>query len=271
MNEINEMKMMSSQVLTQHFQFNTLIVLRFVRFVHFVSTIHAIPTVFLIHNIHFSILITMKKYNDLTPVVNTIADALNNGLTIGIKTVNQEPLVVVADEAAGLELSATVGHPRVFHPKDCRAKSSKPVKTITQKKKNSRWWSRFNLEKNIMKMTLLALQDRYPAEESFRQDAFAEKLAAMMRWEVSTAKRHITQAAKMGIINRAVIGTTYHITGVNDIDANTAREEIADRNQAPELLPIPGLESPEGNAIAQEGKPTLELQIEKAVDETFIP
>ena len=46
MNEINEMKMMSSQVLTQHFQFNTLIVLRFVRFVHFVSTIHAIPTVF---------------------------------------------------------------------------------------------------------------------------------------------------------------------------------------------------------------------------------
>ena len=231
----------------------------------------------------------MNKPFNLNQIASTIADLIKQGLDIRVnvkKDVFDIWHVVVCDPSnstsAHLHFNVADNEPEEQDNVDVdqslfkRVTDIKPValptaKTITQKKKNSRWSSRFNLEKNIMKMTLLALQDRYPAEESFRQDAFAEKLAAMMRWEVSTAKRHITQAAKMGIINRAVIGTTYHITGVNDIDANTAREEIADRNQPPELLPIPGFENLEGNAIAQEGKPTLELQIEKAVDETILP
>lgn len=231
----------------------------------------------------------MNKPFNLNQIASTIADLIKQGLDIRVnvkKDVFDIWHVVVCDPSnstsAHLHFNVADNEPEEQDNVDVdqslfkRVTDIKPValptaKTITQKKKNSRWWSRFNLEKNIMKMTLLALQDRYPAEDSFRQDAFAEKLAAMMRWEVSTAKRHITQAAKMGIINRAVIGTTYHITGLNDIDANTAREEIADRNQPPELLPIPGLDSLEGNAIAQEGKPTLELQIEKAVDETILP
>ena len=231
----------------------------------------------------------MNKPFNLNQIASTIADLIKQGLDIRVnvkKDVFDIWHVVVCDPSnstsAHLHFNVADNEPEEQDNVDVdqslfkRVTDIKPValptaKTITQKKKNSRWWSRFNLEKNIMKMTLLALQDRYPAEESFRQDAFAEKLAAMMRWEVSTAKRHITQAAKMGIINRAVIGTTYHITGLNDIDANTAREEIADRNQPPELLPIPGFENLEGNAIAQEGKPTLELQIEKAVDETILP
>lgn len=231
----------------------------------------------------------MNKPFNLNQIASTIADLIKQGLDIRVnvkKDVFDIWHVVVCDPSnstsAHLHFNVADNEPEEQDNVDVdqslfkRVTDIKPValptaKTITQKKKNSRWWSRFNLEKNIMKMTLLALQDRYPAEDSFRQDAFAEKLAAMMRWEVSTAKRHITQAAKMGIINRAVIGTTYHITGLNDIDANTAREEIADRNHPPELLPIPGLDSLEGNAIAQEGKPTLELQIEKAVDETILP
>ncbi len=229
----------------------------------------------------------MKNYNDLVPVVNTLADALNDGLTIGFQTVDGEQLVVVADAARGIELSATVGLPRVYHPKDYRfvygAKSAhapqgaKPVKTIGAKKKSAKWWSRFNFEKNIMKMTLFALQDRYPAEESFPQTTFAQRLAHMMSWEISTARRHITQAAKMGIITRAVIGTVYHITGINDVDLKTAQEEIADREQPPARMPLPGEDLPEEetpapmSAVAHEGRIQFEQEFEKAVDETVLP
>ena len=150
-------------------------------------------------------------------------------------------------------------------------------KTVARPKHSSRWWSRYNFEKNIMKMTLLALQERYPAEPSFTQTLFAEKLASMMSWAVSTARRHITQAAKMGILNRCVIGTTYHIAGLNDIDEQSAREEVADREQAPEPMPLPGERLPEDekpaprSAIAHEGRIQFEQDVEKAIDETVLP
>ncbi len=229
----------------------------------------------------------MKNYNDLVPVVNTLADALNDGLTIGFQTVDGMQQVVVTDAAGGIELSATVGLPRVYHPKDYRfvygatavnaPQGAKPVKTIGAKKKSAKWWSRFNFEKNIMKMTLLALQDRYPAEGSFPQSTFAQRLAHMMSWEISTARKHITQAAKMGIITRAVIGTVYHITGINDVDLKTAQEEIADREQPPARMPLPGDHFPEDetpapmSALAHEGRIQFEQEFEKAVDETVLP
>lgn len=229
----------------------------------------------------------MKNYKDLAPVVNTIADALNDGLTIGFQTVDGEQRVVVADSAGGIKLSATVGIPRVFHPMDYRlvyglksaksAQAAKRVKAVGQKRKSAKWWSRYNFEKNIMKMTLLALQERYPAEPSFAQTLFAEKLASMMSWAVSTARRHITQAAKMGILNRSVIGTAYHIAGLNDIDEQSAREEVADREQAPEPMSLPGERLPEDekpaprSAIAHEGRIQFEQDLEKAVDETVLP
>lgn len=222
----------------------------------------------------------MKNYNDLVPVVNTIADALNDGLTIGFDNVDGKQRVVVADVAGGFELSATVGLPRVFCPKDYRhvhgaksaksAKSSKPVKAIGEKK-SAKWWSRFNFEKNIMRMTLLALQDRYPAQVSFTQAMFAEKLARMMDWQTSTAKRHITQAAKLGILNRAIIGTAYHITGINDEPQETLKQD------KPEEMPLPfaDLDEMQGDApcsaLAEEGRPLLERELEKAVDETILP
>ena len=223
----------------------------------------------------------MKNYNDLVPVVNTLADALNDGLTIGFQTVDGMQQVVVTDAAGDIELSATVALPRVFHPKDnrqvCRAKSAHvpqgatPVKTIGAKKKSAKWWSRFNFEKNIMKMTLLALQDRYPAEGSFPQSTFAQRLAHMMSWEISTARKHITQAAKMGIITRAVIGTVYHITGINDEPQETLKQD------KPEEMPLPfaDLDEMQGHApcsaLAEEGRPLLERELEKAVDETILP
>ena len=229
----------------------------------------------------------MKNYNDLVPIARTVADALNNGLTIGFQSVDGKQEVVVTDAVGGIELSATVGNPILFHPKDYRfvygAKSAqapqgaKPVKAIGAKKKNAKWWSRFNFEKNIMKMTLLALQDRYPAEGSFPQSTFAQRLAHMMSWEISTARKHITQAAKMGIITRAVIGTVYHITGINDVDLKTAQEEVADREQPPVRKPLPGENIPQEetpapmSAIAHEGRIQFEQEFEKAVDETILP
>ena len=230
----------------------------------------------------------MKNSNDLVNIATTIADALLEGLSIGFSNSKGEQQVVVSNPDCGLEISMTVNHPRVICPKDykfiCGAKSNakadqevKPEATTAQKKKNSRWWSRFNFEKNIMKMTLLALQDRYPAEQSFRQDVFAAKLAAMMKWKANTARKHITQAAKMGLISRAIIGTAYHVTGVNDVDAQTLQVELAEREQAPERRPIAGEIfgneplTATGSAIAHEGRPLFEQELERAVDETLLP
>jgi len=243
----------------------------------------------------------MRKSNDLAHIVKTIADALNEGLSIGFVTIDGEQGVVVADSEGGYEIAATVKHPRIFHPRDYRfvygAKSdqnaeqpsqqAKPVTslpdkamptvdTIGQKKHNSRWWSRFHLEKNIMKMTLLALQGRYPVQESFPQQVFAARLARMMGWKTSTARKHITRAAKMGIISRAVIGTTYHITGINDVDVKTAQDTVADRDEKPEYMPMPGEDCDEDldkarpafyREFLDEGKPALELEREKALNQ----
>lgn len=230
----------------------------------------------------------MKNSNDLVNIAKTIADALLEGLSIGFSNSKGEQQVVVSNPDSGYEIRMTVNHPRIICPRDYKfvygAKSNakadqevKPEATTAQKKKNSRWWSRFNFEKNIMKMTLLALQDRYPTEQSFTQDMFAAKLAAMMKWKHNTARKHITQAAKMGLITRAIIGTAYHVTGINDVDAQTLKEELAEREQPPVRRPLPGEKVDvegtivSGSAIAHEARPLFELELEKAVDETLLP
>ena len=223
----------------------------------------------------------MKKSIDLYRLASTIADALLDGITIGFRHHDGVQEVIVSDSEKGFAVSTTVNHPRLISPKDYRLVNSgsssvkqpaevKPVislpdkgmptvATIAEKKKNSKWWSRFNFEKNIMKMTLLSLQDRCPNEVGYRQDAFADRLAKLMSWQESTARRHIASAAKMGILNRAVIGLTYYITGVNDQDAETLREEMEDIERMPD------------NYYLEEGKPSLEMAIDKAVDESLLP
>ena len=218
----------------------------------------------------------MKNDLDLYAIATKIADALNEGLAISFRNNQGEQEVVVMNPASGFEISATVNHPRLICPRDYRLAYGTPAvkkaaKPIAGKKKSAKWWSRFNFEKNIMKMTLLALQDRYPAQVSFTQAMFAEKLARMMDWQTSTAKRHITQAAKLGILNRAIIGTAYHITGINDEPQETLKQD------KPEEMPLPfaDLDEMQGHApcsaLAEEGRPLLERELEKAVDETILP
>lgn len=230
----------------------------------------------------------MKNSNDLVNIAKTIADALLEGLSIGFCNFDGEQEVVVSNPDSGYEIRVTVNHPRIICPRDYKfvygAKSNakadqevKPEATTAQKKKDSRWWSRFQLEKSIMMRTLLALQERYPAEQSFDQDMFAAKMADIMRWKVRTAKKHITQAAKMGLLLRTLVGTTCHVTGVNDVDAKTLKEELAEREQPPVKRPLPGEKVDvegtivSGSAIAHEARPLFELELEKAVDETLLP
>ncbi len=230
----------------------------------------------------------MRNCCDLVPIARTIADALNDGLTIGFETVDGEQSVVVKDSAGGFEVSVTVSHPRVICPKDYRfvygksAAKEKPQPsdeensaTVAAKKKSAKWWSRYNFEKNIMQMTLLSMQRIFPADISFNQHEFAVKLASMMHWKISTAKRHITEAAKMGILNRVIIGTAYHITGVNTDDAQTLKEEMAERHEEPEQMPLFDCPDDETTlprtALEHEGRPLFEKELEKAVDETILP
>lgn len=225
---------------------------------------------------------------NLTRIANAIADLIKQGIVFRIyrqKNAMDWWHVAVYDttKAASVHLVFNLNDPETVEQADDVASHtpvSRPAarpKTTARPKHTSRWWSRYNFEKNIMKMTLLALQERYPAEPSFAQTLFAEKLASMMSWAVSTARRHITQAAKMGILNRSVIGTSYHIAGLNDIDEQSAREEVADREQAPEPMSLAGERRPEDekpaprSAIAHEGRIQFEQDLEKAVDETVLP
>ena len=212
----------------------------------------------------------MSKHIDLNHAASTICDLLAQGIIITIDNDGQAQKVNVLDPANGHSAIVRV------------STTDKPTATTpaSVRKHNARWWSRFNFEKNIMKMTLLALQDRYPAEASFPQSVFAARLASMMSWEVSTARKHITRAAKMGILNRTVIGTVYHIAGINDVDAETARDEVADRTQPPVYKPLPGEHVNEEHdksrpayyrELFDEGMPDLEHPIEKPVDETILP
>ena len=244
----------------------------------------------------------MNKPFNLNQIASTIADLIKQGLDIRVyvkKDVFDIWHVVVCDPSnlTSVHLNFNVadnepeeqGNVNDDQSLFGRVTEIKPValptvkkaaKPISEKKKSAKWWSRFNFEKNIMKMTLLALQDRYPAEASFPQSVFAARLASMMSWEVSTARKHITRAAKMGILNRTVIGTVYHIAGINDVDADTARDEVADRSQPPVYKPLPGEHVNEERdksrpayyrELFDEGMPDLEHPIEKPVDETILP
>lgn len=241
----------------------------------------------------------MRKQSIVIDAVNLISDYITLGLEINVKTCDEVKMVSVRDPRNGdmeelafkvpcIGVSQFNNETNEYLEKhSCKEPIMKPVTslpdkamptvdTIGQKKHNSRWWSRFHLEKNIMRMTLLALQDRYPAQESFPQQVFAARLARMMGWKTPTARKHITRAAKMGIISRAVIGTTYHITGINDLDVKTAQDTVADRDAKPEYMPLPGEDCDEDldkarpafyRELLDEGKPALELEREKALNQ----
>lgn len=221
----------------------------------------------------------MTKLIDLNSMANTIAEIIEQGVEIKVEDEkNNVKRITVLNPANGNVALVSFKVPNVNDTPRITAQTDEsimPLKATTVlkattaaaiKKDNSCCWSRFNLEKNIMKMCLFALQERYPGEESFTQRMFAEHLASMMHWKVNTAHKHITNAAKMGIIYRAVVGTTYHVTGINDIDVETAQQEVADREQEPEEMPLPF-----SDYYLEEGKPALERAIDKAIDETILP
>ena len=177
----------------------------------------------------------MSKRNLIIDAVNDISGYITQGLEINIDIKSNVKMVYVRNPRNGKAVKFNFEVPIIGTCKIVKwediidQQPAAPVKslpdkgmptvaTIAEKKKTSKWWSRFHFEQNIMKMTLLALQDRFPNEVGYRQDTFTARLAAMMSWQESTAKRHIARAAKMGILNRAVIGTSYYITGVNTDD-----------------------------------------------------
>lgn len=223
----------------------------------------------------------MSKHIDLLRLAGSIIDALrqNIDITISSSNISSDLRDITIYDRENNDLLAFSIHDSDAQP--CvKAKPAAPVTAIpaatAPKKPDFCWWSRFNFEKNIMKMTLLALQERYPCETSFPQKIFALKLARLMGWQLSTARRHITQAAKMGVIARAVIGTDYHIMGLNDVSVEDAQQEVAERQEKPAYMPLRGEVVDEDidqrqpafyREFLDEGKPSLEQEMEKAIDE----
>lgn len=250
------------------------------------------------------------KTTDFNKIVNYITDYIIDGYEVQVDSIGSLKQVFVREphEGKGIKFKFTVsdeGDIKILSWDDAIGqKAKKPTEpkpavkqkvklpiqptdkgmstaaAVTGMKKDPKWWSRFNFEKNIMKMTLFSLQDSYPGEPRFPQQVFAARLARLMKWKHATAQRHIVKAAKMAIINRVVIGTAYYIEGMNDVDIKEAQETSADWELKPGYLPLPGdsidEEDDEKNPpfyreFLEEGKPALERQIENAVDETQLP
>ncbi len=212
----------------------------------------------------------MKASINLFRVTNALADCLLAGLNITIRNKAYSKRITVTDTDTGERATMDVwpdgmkifGHRKVSQVALNRMRSTAPKSAVEaiEHRKSAKWWSRFNFEHNIMKMCWIALQDQFPHEENIPQAAFAQKLASMMSWRASTAARHINRAAKLGIVNRIKVGSSYYITGLNDDDTQPSQQA------APEPRPIPF-----SNCYLDEGKPALEMAIDKAVDESLLP
>lgn len=253
----------------------------------------------------------IMKTTDFNKIVNYITDYIIDGYEVQVDSIGSLKQVFVREphEGKGIKFKFTVsdeGDIKILSWDDAIGqKAKKPVKpepamnrrgvkpsvrkackrksaaaAVTGTRKDPQWWSCFNFEKNIMKMTLFSLQDSYPGEQRFPQQVFAARLARLMKWELVTAQRHIVRAAKMAIINRVVIGTAYYIEGMNDIDIKEAQETVADWELKPGYRPLTGetfdqeadeKKPPYYREFLEEGKPALERQIENAVDETPLP
>ena len=222
----------------------------------------------------------MSTSIDLNRIAGSIADLVKLNIDIDIeKTVDNRYSVTVRDldDNSGVTLTFDMpGTDPVKHDKDIvdqqlfgkPVADVKPVASFPAKPKNSKWWSRYHFEANLMKMTWRSLHDEDPARVRFSQQEFVKKLARLMLWQESTAARHVQRAARLGLLNRSVIGRKYYIESVYTQVHDNAL--LHDSNHTP-VTDYEDDDTPTGSALADEGRPLHELEIERAVNETLLP
>ena len=145
-----------------------------------------------------------------------------------------------------------------LEPKPVKRRHAMPSpEELENKSVKSNWYVRYNIEKNLARITIASLLNDDALLKRVQSTHFAQRMSEIFGYKLSTARRHVSRAVKMGILKRA------HFAGDYWIELITNKPE---RKQSPEELPIPF-----SNYYLEEGKPALEMAIDKAVDETVLP
>ena len=222
----------------------------------------------------------MNKPFNLNQIASTIADYIKQGLDIRVNV--QEDVfdiwhVVVCDPSNStsvhLQFNVADNEPegqdhvdvdqslfgRVTDIKPVALPNVKGAEPIAGKKKNSKWWSRYHFEANVMKMTWQSLHDQEPGRVRFSQRTFIKRLADLMQWQESTAAKHVQRAAKLCILRRSVIGRQYYIESVYTQIHDKAEEQARGQEPAPD------------SAKREGGCGVIAFDNNTSVDETLLP
>ena len=222
----------------------------------------------------------MNKPFNINQIASTIADLIKQGLDIRVnvqKDVFDIWNVVVCDPSnttsATLSFNVADNEPqgqdnvdvdqslfgRVTDLKPVALPTVKGVEAIAGKKKNSKWWSRYHFEANVMKMTWQSLHDQEPGRVRFSQRTFIKRLADIMQWQESTAAKHVQRAAKWCILHRSVIGRQYYIESVYTQIHDNAKKQASEQQPAPD------------SAKRDEACGVTSFDKNTSVDETLLP
>ena len=178
------MEIVSSQSLTQQFQFHDKTYsfpLRLFRL--FCLRVH-VKSYGFINNIHNQFFFTtMNRPFNLNQIASTIADLIKQGLDIRVNVQKDvfdiwNVVVCAPSNATSAKLCFNVADNepqeqdnvdvdqslfgRVTDIKPVALPTVKGVEAIAGKKKNSTWWSRYHFEANVMKMAWQSLHDQEP-------------------------------------------------------------------------------------------------------------
>ena len=212
----------------------------------------------------------MNKPFNLNQIASTIADLIKQGLDIRVNVVVCDPSNTTTDklccnvadnepeEQDNVDVDQSL-FGRVTDIKPVALPTVKGVEATAGNKKNSKWWSRYHFEANVMKMTWQSLHDQEPGRVRFSQRTFIKRLADLMQWQESTAAKHVQRAAKLCILRRSVIGRQYYIESVF-----TQIHDKAEK-QAREQGPAPTSTKPDG------GCGVISFDKNTSVDETLLP
>lgn len=134
------------------------------------------------------------------------------------------------------------------------ARKSGDIPSLEQlegKSVKSKWYMRYNVEKNLARITIAHFLMRDAQLMRVSSTAFAERMSDIFGYRLSTARHHVSRAVKMGILKRQ------RFAGTNWIELMILKPEQES--------------TPPRDSRLDEEKPAHEAAIDKAVDETVLP
>ncbi len=230
----------------------------------------------------------MAKQLDLYNIANAIADCIQAGIDITITKDGDTNKVNVNDpnskQSIQINFLTQPATMQVAPAAKVTGRASHPstmptVNTFNEKKKTSRWYSRFNIEKNFCRLTVADLRKDPNFENATDVDTtiFANRMARLMGIAIGTAKKHIQKAVKMGIINRQYINGSFVIElAINEGNGDLNKEHTVNTNYTPEEPGYGEDKEPDPNAVnvqrgVMQGLGEAVNEVNELIDETVLP